>query len=103
MAFPPYDGFSRSVSRRQSLGYPTTPISYSPQGMYTDPMMHRSLGEVSDFWCFGFNMLSYLQQYPQPSYQIYGPPASTIPVSHRLTGPCKCYRPLSMFSSNIAR
>jgi len=71
MAFPAYDGFSRSVSRRQSLGYPTTPMSYSPQGMYTDPtMVHRSLGE----------------QYPQPSYSIYGPPA-TVPVSHRLTGP----------------
>lgn len=32
-------------------------------------------------------MHSYGDQYPQPSYQIYGPPATTIPVSHRLTGP----------------
>jgi hypothetical protein len=101
MAFPAYDGFSRSVSRRQSLGYPTTPMSYSPQGMYTDPtMVHRSLGEVSDFLCVGFDMLSYMQQYPQPSYSIYGPPA-TVPVSHRLTGPCRCCRIFSILPFDI--
>jgi len=70
MTYPPYDGFSRSISRRQSIAYGGTPMPYSPQGLYTDPMIHQTLGE-----------------YPQPSYQIYGPPANTIPVSHRLTGP----------------
>jgi hypothetical protein len=29
---------------------------------------------------------SFFQNYPQPSYPIYGPP--TAPMSHRLTGPC---------------
>ena len=48
MAYPGYDGFGRSISRRQSVAYSTNPISYSPRGVYTDPMMHRSFGEVSD-------------------------------------------------------
>lgn len=97
MAYPAYDAFGRSVSRRQSLGYGTSPMPYSPQGMYADPMMH-SYGDVSDFNYLSFTILNHLQQYPQPSYQIYGPPATTIPVSHRLTGPCKSYHIYSMLS-----
>jgi len=49
MVYPAsYDGFSRSISRRQSAAYGASPMSYSNQGMYTDPMMSRSLGEVCD-------------------------------------------------------
>ncbi|KAF8076053.1 hypothetical protein FPV67DRAFT_1712033 [Lyophyllum atratum] len=69
MAYPAYDGFSRSLSRRQSIGYGATPMSYPQQTLYPDS--------------HGFT------DYPQPSYPIYGPPprSSTIPMSHRLTGP----------------
>lgn len=70
MAYPAYDGFSRSLSRRQSISYGATPMPYPHQPLYPDP--------------HGFT------EYPQPSYQIYGPPpqrAATIPMSHRLTGP----------------
>jgi hypothetical protein len=51
--------------------------------------MHHPLGEVSDVGHKEFIIVNDLQHYPQPSYQIYGPPATTIPVSHQLTGPCK--------------
>ncbi|RDB20474.1 hypothetical protein Hypma_012474 [Hypsizygus marmoreus] len=67
MAYPPYDRFSRSMSRRQSVAYGAPPLGYQ---QYPDAMMSHGLVD-----------------YPQPSYQIYGPPSATVPMSHRLTGP----------------
>lgn len=72
MAFPTYDGYSRS--RRQSIGYAATPVSYTQQPIYPENRGHGHGHGYGD--------------YPQPSYQIYGPPPpATVPTSHRLTGP----------------
>ncbi|TFK43274.1 hypothetical protein BDQ12DRAFT_171521 [Crucibulum laeve] len=73
MAFAPgfdsYDNYSHgpSLSRRSSMAYSGTP--YGHQSVYGDSVMPP-------------------HDYPQPSYQIYGPPTSTavVPMSHRLTG-----------------
>ncbi|KAF8974419.1 hypothetical protein BDZ97DRAFT_1900086 [Flammula alnicola] len=68
MAYNPgyetYDPYlTRSLSRRQSIGYPGTP--YPHQQIYPDGMAAT--------------------EYQAP-YQIYGPPSSAVvPVSHRLT------------------
>jgi len=95
MAYPPYDAFNRqSISRRQSLAYGATPIGYpyrdQHQGMYQDPMMPPLVGgDVSDLFIIPRHSHLLPCQYPQPSYQIYGPPTGTVPLNHRLTGPCK--------------
>ncbi|KAG6831870.1 hypothetical protein H0H92_006987 [Tricholoma furcatifolium] len=61
MAYPAYDNFSRTLSRR-SMGYGATPLQHA---IYPE------------------------DGYPDPSYSMYGPPprAATMPISHRLTGP----------------
>ncbi|KAG5716059.1 hypothetical protein E4T56_gene10777 [Termitomyces sp. T112] len=69
MAYPAYDNFTHSHSRRQSIGY-GTPVSYQ-HPIYPDNYSYS--------------------EYPQPSYQLYGAPARAatmpMPVTHRLTSP----------------
>jgi hypothetical protein len=82
MAYNPgyesYDPYlTRSLSRRQSMGYPGTPYpSVYPDGV--------AATDVSIFHLYG-PFPSHSLQYQDP-YQVYGPPGNAVvPVSRRLT------------------
>lgn len=55
MAYPAYDGYSRSLSRRQSLGYGTPGYQYADP--YVEPMMPGyGAGEVGGTLRMSFDL-----------------------------------------------
>lgn len=49
MAYPGYDGFARSMSRRQSIAYGATPLTYPHQAIYPETMMSHGITDVCIF------------------------------------------------------
>lgn len=99
-----YDGgFSRSMSRRPSMGYAVSaPAAYN-HGGYVEPAMDVSPQLTNDRRIPAHGR-PFNSQYTTASYgPIYAPQPSTavVPLSRRLTGPCELDLYLSTFLETL--